>query len=191
MRLLRDWGVDALRNDDFHHSAVVAATDRCDAYYTMTRGTPQELISAAKWGFLYQGQWYSWQDMRRGSPGLDLEAPRLITYLENHDQVANTFGGRRLPAVASPARWRAITAYWLLIPGTPLFFQGQEWASSAPFHYFADHAADAHLAASVRDGRREFMTQFAHVQPETVPDACAPETFASCRLDWDEREREP
>lgn len=190
-RLLADFGIDALWNDDFHHAAVVAATDRCDAYYTMTRGTPQELISAARWGFLYQGQWYPWQEARRGSPVLDIEPSRFITYLENHDQVANTFGGRRLPGVAAPGRWRAISTYWLLVPGTPLFFQGQEWAASAPFWYFADHGADAHLAAAVRAGRREFMEQFAHVQPETLPDPCARETFERCKLDWEERDREP
>jgi maltooligosyltrehalose trehalohydrolase len=41
------YGLDALWNDDFHHSAVVALTGRSDAYYSDHRGTPQELISAA------------------------------------------------------------------------------------------------------------------------------------------------
>ena len=56
------YGLDALWNDDFHHSAMVALTGRNEAYYTDYLGTPQEFISAAKYGYLYQGQWYSWQE---------------------------------------------------------------------------------------------------------------------------------
>ena len=48
--------LDGMWNDDFHHSAVVALTGRKEAYYDDYRGTPQEFISAAKYGFLYQGQ---------------------------------------------------------------------------------------------------------------------------------------
>src|SRR5207244_552627 len=64
------YGIDALWNDDFHHSAMVALTGRNEAYYTDYLGTPQELISTVKWGFLYQGQRYKWQQRRRrGTPG--------------------------------------------------------------------------------------------------------------------------
>jgi maltooligosyltrehalose trehalohydrolase len=89
-------GLDALWNDDFHHSATVAATGQSEAYYSETRGTPQELISAIKWGFLYQGQWYAWQKQRRGAPAFDLPARSFITFLQNHPQVANRGRGLRL-----------------------------------------------------------------------------------------------
>jgi maltooligosyltrehalose trehalohydrolase len=59
------YGIDALWNDDFQHSARVALTGRAEAYYTDYAGSPQEFISASKRGFLYQGQWYSWQGDRR------------------------------------------------------------------------------------------------------------------------------
>ncbi len=62
------FGLDALWNDDFHHSATVAATGRDEAYYIDYRGTAQEFVSMAKYGFLYQGQCYTWQQARRGSP---------------------------------------------------------------------------------------------------------------------------
>ena len=52
------YGLDALWNDDFHHSAMVALTGRAEAYYSDTRGEPQEFISAAKYGYLFQGQHY-------------------------------------------------------------------------------------------------------------------------------------
>lgn len=42
-------------NDDFHHGAMVALTGRGEAYYSDMRGEPQEFISAAKYGYLFQG----------------------------------------------------------------------------------------------------------------------------------------
>ena len=55
------FGMDALWNDDFHHSAVAALTGHNEAYYSDYLAHPQELISAAKWGYLFQGQHSSWQ----------------------------------------------------------------------------------------------------------------------------------
>src|SRR6266852_2735641 len=52
--------LDAVWNDDFHHSAAVALTGRREAYYTDYLGTPQEFISAAKYGYLFQVQPYFW-----------------------------------------------------------------------------------------------------------------------------------
>ena len=46
---------------------MVAMTGRNEAYYTDYLGTPQEFISAIKWGYLYQGQRYAWQKKRRGT----------------------------------------------------------------------------------------------------------------------------
>ena len=80
----------------FTTRAVVALTGRREAYYPDYIGSPQEFISAAKYGYLYQGQWYGWQKKRRGTPALDLPPQRFVTFLENHDQVANTPFGRRL-----------------------------------------------------------------------------------------------
>ena len=65
-------GLDASWNDDFHHTMRVALTGRRDAYYTDYHGTTQEMISALKYGYLYQGQFYAWQQKRRGTPTLDL-----------------------------------------------------------------------------------------------------------------------
>lgn len=184
------WNVDALWNDDFHHAAVVALTGRREAYYSDFSGSPQELISATRWGFLYQGQGSAWEQKSRGTPALYLEGCRWVTFLENHDQVANSGLGTRLAQRASPARLRAVTALWLLGPGTPMFFQGQEFGSSAPFVFFADHEVE--LAALVRTGRQKFMSQFpslgtAEVEAR-IPDPADPSTFARCKLDHRQRE---
>jgi maltooligosyltrehalose trehalohydrolase len=49
-------GLNALWNDDLHHACRVALTARNEGYFTDYLGSPQELVSAAKYGFLYQGQ---------------------------------------------------------------------------------------------------------------------------------------
>jgi maltooligosyltrehalose trehalohydrolase len=183
-------GLDALCNDDFHHSARVAVTGRREAYYSNTKGTPQELVSAIKWGYLFQGQYYPWQKQRRGMPALDIEAPAFVVYIQNHDQIANSTCGLRLHELTSPGRYRAITALTLLAPATPMLFQGQEFAASAPFLYFADHEPE--LAKLVEKGRGEFLQQFPSVRD---PKTCAlqlaphdPAAFESCKLDLRERE---
>jgi len=184
------YGLDALWNDDFHHSALVALTGRSEAYYTDHRGTPQEFVSAVKYGYLYQGQRYKWQRKRRGTPAFDLNPEVFVNFLQNHDQVANSARGERVHALASPGRLRALTALVLLAPSTPMLFQGQEFASSAPFLYFADHEPE--LARKVRRGRVEFLAQFRSIATREAR-AClaAPEdeqTFERCKLDFAERD---
>jgi len=189
-RMILDFGLDGLWNDDFHHAAVVALTGRGEAYYSDYRGTPQEFVSSAKYGFLYQGQRYKWQRHRRGTPTYGLAPQVFVNFIENHDQVANSARGARVHKLTSPARLRALTALLLLAPGTPMLFMGQEFASSAPFCYFADH--EPGLAEKVRRGRAEFLAQFRSVATrETrthLVDPGAASTFERCKLDFSERE---
>jgi maltooligosyltrehalose trehalohydrolase len=184
-------GLDALWNDDFHHSARVALTGRLPAYYSDYRGTPQEFLSQLKHGFLYQGQRYSWQKKPRGTPALDLPASAFVVFLENHDQVANSAYGLRLHQLTSPGRLRALTALTLLGPNTPMLFQGQEFNATAPFLYFADHKPD--LAKLVAQGRRQFLSQFPSLALEEMQrllaDPADPATFQRCKLDWSERDK--
>ena len=183
-------GLDALWNDDFHHSAMVAITGRSEAYYSDSRGEPQEFISAAKYGYLFQGQHYQWQRRRRGTPAWGLPPAAFVVFLQNHDQVANSARGLRGDKLTSPGRWRAMTALLLLSPGTPMLFQGQEFAASAPFLYFADF--DPELAAAVRSGRAEFLAQFPSIADlehrNVLADPGSVETFERCKLDLGERE---
>jgi maltooligosyltrehalose trehalohydrolase len=185
------YGLDGMWNDDFHHSAMVAMTGRNEAYYSDHRGLPQEFISAAKYGFLFQGQRYSWQQMRRGYPAFDIEPWKFVTFLQNHDQVANSGRGLRCHQQTSPGRFRAMTALLLLGPGTPLLFQGQEFAASSPFLYFADHGPE--LAAAVSAGRADFLKQFRRLDHPglsmELADPADPHTFEACKLNWDEFDR--
>ncbi|MCA1557841.1 MAG: malto-oligosyltrehalose trehalohydrolase, partial [Acidobacteria bacterium] len=183
--------LDGLWNDDFHHSARVALTGKREAYYTDYRGKPQEFISLIKWGFLYQGQRYRWQRHRRGTPAFGIRPEQFVVFLDNHDQIANSGRGERIHLLTSPGRYRAMTALMLLAPNTPMLFQGQEFAASTPFYYFADHNPE--LAELVRKGRVEFLAQFRSIAaPEMracLADPASRESFERCKLDFSERER--
>jgi maltooligosyltrehalose trehalohydrolase len=184
------FGLDSLWNDDFHHSAMVALIGRAEAYYSDTRGEPQEFVSASKYGYLFQGQHYYWQRHPRGMPSWGLPPAAFVCYLQNHDQVANSARGLRGHQLTSPGRWRAMTALTLLMPATPLLFQGQEFGASAPFLYFADF--EPGLAASVRTGRGEFLTQFPSMvdfeRRASLDDPADPATFERSKLDLGERQ---
>ena len=184
------YGLDAAWNDDFHHSASVALTGRNEAYYADHRGFPQEFISAVKYGYLFQGQWYGWQKQTRGTDARRIEPAAFVNFIENHDQLANSGDGSRMRLRTAPGRYRAMTALLLLMPGTPMLFQGQEFGASTPFLYFADHNQE--LARAVEKGRIEFMSQFESLGSPEMRECLAPPhdpaTFERSRLNWDERE---
>jgi maltooligosyltrehalose trehalohydrolase len=183
--------LDALWNDDFHHTARVALTGRAEAYYSGHAGTPQELISAVKRGFLYQGQPYAWQGKKRGTPAWDIAPTSFVHFIQNHDQVANSLAGLRGHQLTSPGRYRAMTALLLLGPATPMLFQGQEFAASSPFLFFAD--LPPNLAKLTRAGRAEFLAQFPSLAgaeaQAALPDPADRLTFERSKLDLSERER--
>jgi maltooligosyltrehalose trehalohydrolase len=181
-------GLDALWNDDFHHTARVALTGLIEGYLHDYRGTPQELVSALKRGFLYQGQLYPWQRNPRGTSTRGIARNRFVHCLENHDQIANIGFGERLALVADPATLRALTAVLLLAPALPLLFQGQEHGATTPWRFFVDH--NRALGDAVRDGRAKFVAQFPRLAtPEAqarlaeLADPAAEATFRGCVLD--------
>src|SRR5439155_466181 len=184
--------LDAVWNDDFHHSAVVTLTGKREAYYSDYLGTPQEFISAAKYGYLFQGQPHFWQEAPRGSTAFGARPEAFVAFIENHDQVSNTAAGERLRFQTSPGRYRAITALLLLGPWTPLLFQGQEFGASIPFVFFTD-TGDGRMREAIRKGRFEFLAQFPSLASDEVqkrlPVPSNPEVFAESKLDFSERQK--
>ena len=83
-------------------------TGRNEAYYTDYRGTPQEFISAAKYGYLFQGQPYLWQEAPRGTPAFGPAAAGIrrrssrITIRLQIAQPASGFGSARRPGGIAP-----------------------------------------------------------------------------------------
>jgi maltooligosyltrehalose trehalohydrolase len=178
------YGLDAIFNEDFHHSCRVALTGVREAYFSDYAGTSREWLGLVERGFLFQGQYYPWQKQPRGTPALDCDAAQFVGFLENHDQVANSAAGLRLIDLAGEPTWRALTAFLLLGPWTPLLFQGQESGSDTPFRYFADHGKDLHRL--VVKGRRAFLGQFTRFRgsagPVTADPAIGEDVFEACRM---------
>lgn len=181
------FGLDGVWNDDFHHSAYVALTGRRHAYYHDHTGRAQEFVSAVKYGYLYQGQHYHWQRQPRGQRKT-LRSESLITFIDNHDQIANSLRGSRIHTLTSAARYRAMVALLLLSPQTPLLFMGQEFNASVPFLFFADHKGE--LAEAVRKGRGEFLSQFPNISGRAaqsmLTDRASSAAFSQCKLPWHE-----
>lgn len=184
---------DALWNDDFHHTAIVRLKGKREAYYTDYLGTPQEFISALKYGFLYQGQYYSWQKHGRGKFDLTLPYASMVTYLESHDQIANTGNGKRIYQLCDYGNFKALSTLLILGPNTPMLFQGQEFGSTAPFYYFADHSEE--MNDQIHKGRRQFLSQFPSLATKeahkNLQKASDPLTFIKCKLDFSEKEKNP
>jgi maltooligosyltrehalose trehalohydrolase len=186
-------GLDGMWNDDFHHSAFVRLTGKREGYYADHLGKAQEFVSTAKWGFLFQGQYYCWQKAPRGTPFLHLQPWRAITFLENHDQVANTLHGTRPRAQSSDRRYRAMAAYWLLSSGTPMFFMGQEYGSTRPFVYFFDQPGE--VGESLLQGRAKFLSQFESIRniphlESVLAHPAYPDSFKNCKLVTADRTRQ-
>jgi maltooligosyltrehalose trehalohydrolase len=183
------WGLDAVWADDFHHIARrITAGDR-DGYYQDYSDDARDLAATVRRGWFYVGQPSRYLGRPRGSDPSGVPVERMVTCLQNHDQIGNRAFGERLHHQVEPWVFRALTAVLLCAPETPLLFMGQEWAASTPFLYFTDHEPD--LGRLVTDGRRNEFSRFAAFQDEAtrslIPDPQAVGTFDASRLDWTER----
>jgi maltooligosyltrehalose trehalohydrolase len=53
-------------------------------------GRRRNFLSAAKYGYLFQGQRYAWQQKRTRDSNARLPPTAFVNFIENHDQVANS-----------------------------------------------------------------------------------------------------
>jgi maltooligosyltrehalose trehalohydrolase len=182
---LFELGVDAVWSDDFHHVIHVLLTSERDGYYAAYQGDLAELARVIERGQLYEGQIFPLTGRARGKPSAHVPRHRLIYALQNHDQVGNRARGERLHALCNVAQLQAVTLLLLFLPGTPMFFMGQEFATDSPFLYFADHAGE--LGQLITKGRQEEFAHFAafRANPQDVPDPQAEESFLRSKLRHD------
>jgi maltooligosyltrehalose trehalohydrolase len=177
-------------NDDFHHAAHVIVTGESDGYYADYAGKgPWYLGRTLAEGYAYQGDPSAFRKGEvRGEPSRKLPPESMIDFLQNHDQIGNRAMGERLSVLApAPAR-RLATAALLLAPAVPMIYQGEEFATKAPFLFFCDFEGE--LAKAVREGRRREFSSFARFSDpaarERIPDPNADETFHASKLNWGE-----
>jgi maltooligosyltrehalose trehalohydrolase len=183
------WGLDAQWADDLHHGLHVALTGERDGYYADYVGL-DDVATALAAGFVYAGRYSVARDRTVGRPLTDFDlgdrpADRLVTCLENHDQIGNRANGDRLHHVAGIDRLLVGATLALTAPTVPMLFQGEEWAASAPFPFFADHG-DPELVDAVRAGRLAEFAEFGW-DASSIPDPEDAATRDLAVLDWDER----
>ncbi len=188
--VIRQLGADGVWADDFHHQVHVLVTGERDGYYAAYEPTLEALSKNVREGWTFSGAPYGpWKGKPRGKAAKGIDRERLVTCIQNHDQVGNRALGTRLSEHCSVDAFCAAAMLSLFVPTTPLLFMGQEWAASTPFLFFSDHGGE--LGGLVSKGRREEFKSFAaFADPavrERIPDPEARSTFESSRLRWEER----
>jgi maltooligosyltrehalose trehalohydrolase len=174
--LARDF--NAQWNDDAHHVMHVLLTGETSGYYADYAQKPAEkLARALAEGFVYQGDVSAFRGgARRGEPSGALSPTAFVFFLQNHDQIGNRAFGERLTSLANPLALEAAIVLQCLAPHIPLFFMGEEQASTTPFLFFTDHNEE--LAKAVREGRTREFEAFAGAWKETaIPDPNLVATF--------------
>jgi maltooligosyltrehalose trehalohydrolase len=181
------FGIDAQWSDDFHH-ALFSVLNRgpIEGYY-IDFGSLAKLAKAIEDTFVYGGLYSQHRRRAHGKPPRNLSQHRFLGYIQNHDQVGNRAVGERLQENAGFERAMIGAAIVLISPFIPMIFQGEEFASSSPFLYFADHQ-DPALARAVSEGRRKEFEAFGW-DPKSIPDPEKLETFLRSRLNWEEAGR--
>lgn len=182
------YGFDAVWADDFHHSVYSALFDDRAGYFAGFDGSMLKVAQTVRHGFLYEGEFDSGFGEHRGTQARSWPWSAFVYCLQNHDQVGNRPFGDRMNSAASRAEMLAATMLLLLLPQTPLLFQGQEFLATSPFLYFTDHPPT--LASQVTKGRRRDFAQFKAFEDESlrdsIPDPQDPLTFERSRLNHDE-----
>ena len=175
-------GIDAQWSDDFHHALFTALTGEKQGYYA-DFGALGQLAKALEQVFVYDGIYSPYRNRNHGRPVGALSRHRFLGYIQNHDQVGNRALGDRISQIAGPARAKIAAAMVLTSPFVPLIFQGEEWAASSPFQYFADHEPE--MARMVSAGRKREFEAFGW-KADAIPDPEDPATFLRSKLNWEE-----
>ena len=179
------YGIDAQWSDDFHHALFAVLNDGGDEKgYYVDFGSLEGLAKSLTKVFVYDGAYSQYRMRHHGRPVEELSAHRFLGYIQTHDQVGNRAIGDRLEHVIGFDRAKVAAGIVMTSPFVPMLFQGEEFAASSPFQYFADHE-DPEMARSVRDGRRGEFAAFGW-NPNDIPDPGKKETFERSKLKWDE-----
>jgi maltooligosyltrehalose trehalohydrolase len=178
------YGIDAQWSDDFHHSLFALLTGQRRSYYS-DFGSLAQLAKSLTSVFVYDGIYSEFRGRVQGRPVRNLDRTHFLGYIQNHDQIGNQAFGERLHTLVGSRKAKLAAALVLTSPFVPMLFQGEEFAASSPFLYFADHD-DPILARAVSEGRRAEHSHEGNL--EDTPDPEEQETFESSKLNWAERD---
>ena len=184
-RKIGGYGMDAQWSDDFHHAlfALLHSGGREKGYY-VDFGSVAKLAKALTKTFVQDGTYSRYRGRNHGRSVEDLSPHQFLGYIQTHDQVGNRAIGDRVEQIVGMDRAKVAAGIVLTAPFVPMIFQGEEFAASTPFQYFADHE-DPEMARAVKEGRRGEFAAFGW-KPEDIPDPERVETFQRSKLRWDE-----
>jgi maltooligosyltrehalose trehalohydrolase len=179
------YGLDAQWSDDFHHSlfTLLHVEEGNSGYYT-DFGSFECLAKSLKSMFVYDGIYSSFRHRSHGRPVDRLSAHHFIGFIQNHDQVGNRATGDRLEHIVGLDLAKVALGLVLTAPSIPMLFQGEEYAASTPFLYFADHD-DEEMAKAVAAGRKKEFAAFSWDESQ-IPNPEERSTFENSRLNWSE-----
>ena len=177
------YGMDAQWNDDFHH-ALFSVLHRDEGGYYNDFGTLEKLVKSLNSVFVYDGIYSKYRRKCHGRPVNGLSAHHFIGFIQNHDQIGNRAIGDRLEHIVGMDRAKVAAGIVLTAPFVPMIFQGEEFAASTPFQYFADHE-DEEMAKLVSAGRKKEFAAFGWDE-SSIPDPENRETFQRSKLNWNE-----
>ena len=178
------YGMDAQWNDDFHHALFTVLHHEPGKGYYEDFNSLAYLAKTLTQVFVYDGIYSRYRRRRHGRPVDGLSAHRFIAFIQDHDQVGNRATGDRLEQIVGLDRAKLAAALVFTAPFLPMIFQGEEFAASTPFQYFAHHE-DPEMARAVSEGRRREFAAFGW-SPDLIPDPEKIETFERSRLNWNE-----
>lgn len=183
-REARGYGMDAQWSDDFHHALfTLLHVDEGNGYYD-DFGKLADLAKSLTRTFVYDGTYSVYRGRSHGRPVEGLSAHHFIGFIQNHDQVGNRATGDRLEHIVGMDLAKVAAGIVLTAPFIPMLFQGEEYAASTPFQYFADHQ-DPEMAKAVSAGRKREFAAFGW-DAEEIPDPEKRETFERSKLNWRE-----
>ena len=180
------YGMDSQWSDDFHHSlfAMLYSPKEGETGYYADFGSLGDLHKSLKHAYVYDGQYSGYRKRRHGRPASGLSAHHFIHFDQNHDQVGNRANGERLEHLIGLDAAKVSLGLVLTAPYIPMLFMGEEWATSTPFLYFADHD-DEELRRKVAEGRQREFAAFGF--KADIPNPEDDETYERSRLKWEEQ----
>jgi maltooligosyltrehalose trehalohydrolase len=190
-RIVKPWevggyGMDAQWSDDFHHALFTVLTEEgAEKGYYADFGTKAKLAKSLTKIFVQDGTMYSlYRGRSHGRTVEGISPHQFVGFIQNHDQVGNRATGDRVVEVVGMDRAKIAAGLVLTAPFLPMIFEGEEFAASTPFQYFADHE-DPEMAKAVKEGRRGEFAAFGWNAAD-IPDPENVETFERSKLKWDE-----
>jgi maltooligosyltrehalose trehalohydrolase len=160
-----------------------------NAGYFADYGRVGDLATVLGENFCLTERFSKFRQRMYGHSAKSITSSHFVAFSQNHDQTGNRAYGERLCHLVNNDQIKLCAAVTLLSPFIPMLFQGEEWAASSPFCYFADLSTEE-IRRALREGRREEFSFYIN-DSDSIPDPCDETTWRQSQLKWQERESEP